>query len=194
MTPRRDDEVVDIEDGEDEEVFGGKALTPRVTQGDGLPQLEGLTEDKTNLAPTTWMPYVFLFSFFFFFLLWNFILIQEQAVCLVLVHMTLLSFYLKHSSVSLLIYLCECFHHYLRFLCKRIFLISHYHLLGILKIFCIMPLSALSAFRPYSHSRTVGPGTRRCPRWLVGRTSKKKNFELGTRQYPRRSVHPIGRA
>ena len=53
MTPRRDDEVVDIEDGEDEEVFGGKALTPRVTQGDGLPQLEGLTEDKTNLAPTT---------------------------------------------------------------------------------------------------------------------------------------------
>ena len=131
---------------------------------------------KLILPPPPECLMFFFFLFSFFFLLWNFILIQEQAGCLVLVHMTLLSFYLKHSSVSLLIYLCECFHHYLRFLCKRIFLISHYHLLGILKIFCIMPLSALSAFRPYSHSRTVGPGTRRCPRWLVGRTSKKKKI------------------
>nr|POE71697.1 hypothetical protein CFP56_48600 [Quercus suber] len=33
MTPKGDDEVIDIENGEDEEMFGGKALAPRVTQG-----------------------------------------------------------------------------------------------------------------------------------------------------------------
>ena len=53
MSPRGDDEVIDIEDGEDEEAFGGEALAPWVTQGDNPPQLEGPTEDKTDLAPTT---------------------------------------------------------------------------------------------------------------------------------------------
>ena len=31
MSPRGDDEVIDIEDGEDEEAFGGEALAPWVT-------------------------------------------------------------------------------------------------------------------------------------------------------------------
>ena len=53
MTSREDDEVVDIEDGEDKEVFGGETLAPWVTQGDGSMQPEGLTEDRTDPAPTT---------------------------------------------------------------------------------------------------------------------------------------------
>lgn len=52
MTSRGDDEVVDIEDGEDKGVSGGETLTPRVTQGDGSTQSESLTEDRTDLVPT----------------------------------------------------------------------------------------------------------------------------------------------
>ena len=54
MTSRWDDEVVDIKDGEDKEVSGGETLVPRVTQGDGSTQLEGLMEDRTD--PTHPLP------------------------------------------------------------------------------------------------------------------------------------------
>ena len=71
MTSRWDDEVVEIKDGEDKEVSGGETLALRVTQGDGSMQLEGLMEDRTDLAhPFPFSP--LNASCFFFFFLCNF--------------------------------------------------------------------------------------------------------------------------
>ena len=93
MTSRWDDEVVDIKDGEDKEVSEGETLALRVTQGDGSMQLEGLMEDRTDLAhPFPLSPLNASCFFFFCFFYAIFIPIQEQGGCLVLANIILFKF------------------------------------------------------------------------------------------------------
>ena len=73
MTSRWDDEVVDIKDGKDKEVSEGETLALRVTQGDGSMQLEGLMEDRTDLAyPFPLSPLNASCFFFLFFMQFSF--------------------------------------------------------------------------------------------------------------------------